>query len=74
MRFCRMSGRGEHYSQQVLEHPNTDARKVQEYVSEKIAGLYGHSEERMRRFRDQFRAPTQPTAKHERNHVGPTGP
>ena len=28
MRFCQMSGRREHYSQQVLEHPNTDGSDV----------------------------------------------
>ena len=30
-------------------------RKVQRYVDEKIAGLYGHSNRRTRSFRDQFR-------------------
>ena len=30
-------------------------RKVQRYVEEKIAGLYGHSNHRTRSFRDQFR-------------------
>jgi len=40
--------------------PPAARRKVEEYVEEKIGGLYGHSEGRVQWFRDQFRAPTQP--------------
>ena len=29
-------------------------RKVKKYINEKIAGLYGHSDDRKRWFRDQF--------------------
>jgi len=41
----------------ILSSPNLppEAReKVEEYVEEKIAGLYGHTEYRRRWFRDQF--------------------
>jgi hypothetical protein len=41
----------------ILSSPNLPPaarRKVEEYVGEKIAGLYGHSEERIRWFRDQM--------------------
>ena len=34
--------------------PPTVRRKVEEYVEEKIAGLYGHTEKRRQWFRDQF--------------------
>ena len=34
--------------------PPAARRKVEEYVAEKIAGLYGHSEGRVRWFGDQF--------------------
>jgi hypothetical protein len=34
--------------------PPAARRKVEEYVAEKIAGLYGHSEGRARWFGDQF--------------------
>jgi hypothetical protein len=37
--------------------PPTARRKVEEYVEEKIAGLYGHSECRTQWFRDQFHTP-----------------
>jgi hypothetical protein len=37
--------------------PPKARRKVNEYVEEKIAGLYGHSEPRRRWLRDQFWAP-----------------
>jgi len=33
-------------------------RKVNEYIEEKIAGLYGHRDDRRRWFRDQFRTRT----------------
>ena len=42
----------------ILSSPNLPPfvrRKVQRYVDEKIAGLYGHSNCRTRAFRDQFR-------------------
>ena len=41
----------------ILSSPSLPAaarRKVEEYVAEKIAGLYGHSEGRVRWFGDQF--------------------
>ena len=41
----------------ILSSPNLPwaaRRKVEEYVAEKIAGLYGHSEDRVRWFGDQF--------------------
>jgi hypothetical protein len=41
----------------ILSSPHlslTARRKVEEYVEEKIAGLYGHRKERTRWFRDQF--------------------
>jgi hypothetical protein len=43
----------------ILSSPNIPPlarRKVEEYVREKISGLYGHSERRSQTFRDQFRA------------------
>jgi hypothetical protein len=42
----------------ILSSPNLPAiarRKVEEYVEDKIAGLYGHTESRRRWFRDQLR-------------------
>jgi len=38
--------------------PPAARRKVEEYVAEKIAGLYGHSEGRLRWFGDQFASPS----------------
>ena len=41
----------------ILSSPNVPPvarRKVEQYVEEKIGGLYGHSERRTRAFRDQF--------------------
>ena len=41
----------------ILSSPNLPwaaRRKVEEYIDEKIAGLYGHSEGRVRWFGDQF--------------------
>jgi hypothetical protein len=35
--------------------PQKVRRKIEEYVKEKIAGVYGHSQSRTRWFRDQFR-------------------
>ena len=37
--------------------PPAARRKVEEYVAEKIDGLYGHSKERTHWFRNQFHAP-----------------
>ena len=34
--------------------PPVARRKVEEYVEEKIGGLYGHSERRTRAFRDKL--------------------
>ena len=42
----------------ILSSPNLPLaarQKVEEYVEEKIAGLYGHAAERRRWFRDQMR-------------------
>jgi hypothetical protein len=39
--------------------PRAARRKIEEYIEERIAGLYGHSENGTRLFLDQFRAPTQ---------------
>ena len=44
----------------ILSSPNLPLavrRKVEEYINEKIAGRYGHSEIRVLWFRDQFRTP-----------------
>ena len=41
----------------ILSSPNLPPaarRKIEEYVEEKISGLYGHNEVSMRRFRDQL--------------------
>jgi len=49
----------------ILSSPNLPPvarRKVEEYVEEKIAGLYGHAEHSRRFFRDQFQA-------HTKSHV-----
>ncbi len=46
----------------ILSSPKLplEARRiVEEYVDEKIDGLYGHNEIAMRRFRDQFHTPQQ---------------
>jgi len=45
----------------ILSSPNLPPRarrKVEEYVEDKIAGLYGHTESRRRWFRDQFHGST----------------
>ena len=36
--------------------PSAARQKIEEYVEEKIRGLYGHSERRKQAFRDTFRA------------------
>ena len=38
--------------------PPTVRRKIEEYIDEKSAGLYGHSPARTRSFRAHFREPT----------------
>ena len=38
--------------------PPVARRKFEEYVEEKVDGLYGHSEPRTQAFRDQFRGRT----------------
>jgi hypothetical protein len=56
----------------ILSSPNLPwaaRRKVEEYIEEKIAGLYGHRAARRRWFRDQF----QPTRKQQHNHVRSAG-
>src|SRR5450759_718971 len=48
----------------ILSSPNIPPgarRKVEEYVEQKIGGLYGHNEERTQAFRDKLRTRT---AKH----------
>ena len=60
----------------ILSSPNlptTVRRLVEQYVEEKIDGVYGHSDHRRRRFGDQFRNLTQPKAKPERNLSLPVG-
>ena len=52
--------------------PQTVRRKVEEYVKEKIAGLYGHSEARTRWFRDQFRRLDPADKKREPDHMPPS--
>jgi hypothetical protein len=45
----------------ILASPNVPPvarRKVEQYVEEKISGLYGHSKPRTRAFRDQLSAQT----------------
>src|SRR5262245_58928969 len=45
----------------ILSYPKLPLavrRKVNEYIEEKIAGLYGHRDDRRRWFRDQFRSRT----------------
>ena len=45
----------------ILSSPNLPPvarRKFEEYVEEKVGGLYGHSEPRTQAFRDQFRGRT----------------
>ena len=37
--------------------PPAARQKIEEYVEEKIRGLYGHSESRKQAFRDTFRTP-----------------
>jgi hypothetical protein len=55
--------------------PPAARRKVEEYVEERISGLYGHHEHRRRWFRDQFRNHSpQPTSKLKQNQVHATGP
>jgi hypothetical protein len=45
--------------------PRAVRRKVEEYVEERIRGLYGHSQQSMRSFREQFRSHAQPEMKTE---------
>jgi hypothetical protein len=45
----------------ILSSPNIPPearRKVEEYVEQKISGLYGHNEEQTRAFRDKLRTRT----------------
>jgi hypothetical protein len=62
----RRAGPSAKVIKRILSSPNLPAavrRKIKEYVEEKIRGQYGHSNGRTEWFRDQFRAPTQPTTK-----------
>jgi hypothetical protein len=62
----RRAGPSAKVIKRILSSPNLPAavrRKIKEYVEEKIRGQYGHSNGRTVWFRDQFRAPTQPTTK-----------
>ena len=54
----------------ILSSPNLPAavrRRVEEYIEEKIDGVYGHSEVRRRWFRDQFHIRTQTKHRPEPN-------
>ena len=51
--------------------PPVARQKVEEYVEERIAGLYGHTEVRRRWFRDQFCTATRPATKRGQDHVCP---
>ena len=56
----------------ILASPNLPPaarRKVEEYIKEKIGGVYGHREDRTRWFRDQF----QPIRNQEHNPVRSAG-
>ena len=72
----KRAGPSAKFIKRILSSPNLPPaarRKVEQYVEEKIAGLYGHNKDRVRWFRDQFHAPTPPTKKHERNCVRSDG-
>jgi hypothetical protein len=54
----------------ILSSPNLPPvarRKVEEYVEERISGLYGHTE--IRRFRDRLHTATWPAMKRAQNHA-----
>ena len=61
-------GPSAHSIKRILSSPNLPPavrRKVEEYVEEKISGLYGHSQQSMRSFREQFHSHAQPELKPE---------
>jgi len=65
----RRAGPSAKVIKRILSSPNLPLlvrRKVEEYIEEKISGLYGHSEPRTRAFRDQMLTLTQQTAKPKR--------
>ena len=58
----------------ILSSPNLPAavqRRVEEYIEQKIDGVYGHAEARRRWFRDQFHSRTQTKTRPERSLVSP---
>ena len=60
----------------ILSSPNLPAavrRRVEEYIEEKIDGVYGHGEARRRWFRDQFHIRTQTKPRPEPSLVPPIG-
>lgn len=60
----------------ILSSPNLPAavrRRVEEYIEEKIDGVYRHSEARRRWFRDQFHIRTQTKTRAEPSLVPPIG-
>ena len=60
----------------ILSSPNLPAaarRRVEEYIEEKIDGVYGHGEALRRWFRDQFHSRTQTKTRPERSLVPPIG-
>ena len=60
----------------ILSSPNVPPavrRKIEEYIENRIRGLYGHCEAAARAFRDQFRA-TAVTANQKKPFVAATNP
>ena len=60
----------------ILSSPNLPAAvrlRVEEYIEEKIDGVYGHGEARRRWFRDQFHIRTQMKTRPEPSLVPPIG-
>ena len=60
----------------ILSSPNLPSavqRRVEEYIEEKIDGVYGHGEARRRWFRDQFHIRTQTKTRPEPSLVPPIG-
>ena len=51
--------------------PPATRRKVEEYIEGRINGLYGHSEDSRRRFRDSLCTATHPVTKRGQNYVCP---
>ena len=65
---AKRAGPSAHSIKRILSSPNlppTVRRKVEEYVEEKISGLYGHSQKSMRSFRAHFLSHAQSQMKPE---------